>query len=96
MGVARIYRRGEVCPYLPPLPFLPLLSPPSLSHFIDVYTIVDLVIGGTRKFFHDCNNCILRMRTLFFSITYVQYAHFIPEGDVRSLLVDPSNRLATI
>jgi len=48
-------------------------------------TIVDLVMGDTRKFFHDCN-CIFTYRALFFSITYVQYAYFIPEGDVRSLL----------
>ena len=38
--------------------------------------IVDLVMGDTRKFFHDCN-CIFTV--------HVQHAYVILEGDVRSL-----------
>jgi len=45
------------------------------------------VMGDTRKFFHDGNIAI-------FLITYVglQYAYFILEGEVRSLLaLTPTN-----
>jgi len=37
--------------------------------------------------FSDISSQAYRTRTLFFSIMYEQYAYFIPEGDVRSLLV---------
>jgi len=46
-------------------------------------------MDGTKTFFHDCS-CIFTVRVpyayVIFSTTYVQYAYFIPEVDLRSVL----------
>ena len=39
-------------------------------------------MGDTRKFFHSCNCIFTYAYCIFFSITYVQYVHFILEGAV--------------
>ena len=49
-------------------------------------TIIDLVMGDTRKLFHDCN-CIFTYVYVIFSITYIRTVRvFYSEGDVRSFL----------
>jgi len=85
-GVAGISRRGcdPIFPLSASLPTLPPFSLPPIPYpcWLSDGCYQKILLRLQLHFYVYA----YRRRTLFFSITYVQYAYFIPEGDVRSLL----------